>query len=218
MEKNKKRKYDIEYRKRNYDRIKNNRIKKRSKLSELEVEIRKSYYKDYYYKNKDKIKEYNRDYYIKNSDKIKKYVNKKRIEEPEKIAERKKKYYRTEQGKAVARNQKAKRRAVDHSNITSNYIYMLKCIAIGFGNRCPLCNHIVDGKNRVWWLEHSNPLCKKGLHSKDNIFYSCNVCNLKKGKMSLNEFIGISFDEFIHLHLCRKAQQIYLIRFVYIKV
>jgi len=100
-----------------------------------------------------------------------------------------------EKVKALARHLGGIRRSAEReSDVTIEYLNQLQQVFEDYG-RCPICDEVVDGEDRVWWLEHATALSRGGTHSKDNLVYTCNTCNNSKGPKSLEEFCGLTVDE-----------------------
>ena len=195
--------YDKQYRVVNAEKIKKG--KKVKTIKEAKEHKQKAH--EYYLNNKEEIKEYNQLYYIENTNKIKENTEVYRKLNKKAIAKSKKKYYKTDIGKACSQNQGHKRRAIKKaSDLKAKDILILKKMAMMFDKKCPICGRIMSrqkGNNQIW-LEHATPLSKGGSHTKDNIFFDCRKCNLKKGTKTLEECIGVTLEKLITLHMKRK--------------
>lgn len=95
--------------------------------------------------------------------------------------------------KAMSKKRVAKRRALQRQvacDVTTADIKRLQAKARSHGV-CPLCLKVVT----EWHLEHAVPLARLGGSTKDNLYFCCKDCNLRKGKQTLEAFAGISFSE-----------------------
>lgn len=54
---------------------------------------------------------------------------------------------------------------------------------------CYLCGEEIPGRSR-WHLDHITPLILRGAHATDNLEAACDVCNLSKGDIPLDRFLG----------------------------
>jgi len=133
--------------------------------------------KRYYQKHRDEIIKKVTDFYKKRPE-LRKLYNKRWMKRnPDKY-------------KAVrARREKRKK----DGNISSDDILRLLIMFKKYGC-CPICDKVVDGKRRAWWLEHDIPLSRGGKHELSNVIYDCNICNMKKGTKTLKEFCGMTVD------------------------
>jgi 5-methylcytosine-specific restriction endonuclease McrA len=173
------------------------------------------YYKEYYQKNKEKIKERVEKYRLLNKEKIneynknwirknkakhksyhKKWYEKKKQENPEyfikwakKIREWHVKYtkeYRRK-NRAWYLEQKQKRRAREKNGpgLTKDDILFLLKQQ---KNKCFYCG--IDIGNS-YTVDHKIPLCRNGLNEISNVVMTCRSCNVKKGKRTTQEYFEV---------------------------
>jgi 5-methylcytosine-specific restriction endonuclease McrA len=120
---------------------------------------------NYATQNPDKFKEIRKNYYKKNKEKLRTY---------NKIYNQK--YLQTEHGKIKSRMYKAKRRALKKSNlgIVTDGIYK-KLLTLQNGC-CAICKE----KKANFHLDHIIPLSKGGMHDDSNFQLLCQFCNISK--------------------------------------
>lgn len=71
-------------------------------------------------------------------------------------------------------------------NITQNQVNDL---LMQNGNKCAYCSIIVKSGVNLH-MDHIIPLCRGGAHSIENLAPACATCNLKKGRMTAEEFMA----------------------------
>ena len=54
---------------------------------------------------------------------------------------------------------------------------------------CPYCGEIIDYNNGLAHADHIYPIAKGGQSTVRNMIYICKDCNLRKGTLTLNQFI-----------------------------
>ena len=160
-------------------RIEKRLYKKKNKKKELKQQ------REWRANNPHKIKEYNLKYkiridiyYYENSDKVK---------------NRMKEYNKTEMGKKVARLHSRKYRAlkktVADNTITHTSLENLKQLQ---DNKCYHCGcELQYSIPFEVHLDHYIPISKGGIHSINNVVWSCKTCNLKKSANLLEENINV---------------------------
>jgi hypothetical protein len=179
-----------EYREKNAERIKKRQIEYRKN----NVEILRARARAYYQKNKAKIsakRKMNRLLGISTeNDRLRKW----RKDNPEKL----RRQNNSEQSRLRKRNHihRRRERIRKTSDVTNEHLSLLKASA-KISGRCPICNQVVDGEKRKWWIEHAIPLSRGGTHTADNIFYDCHLCNMMKKHQTLKEFIGFTLQELV---------------------
>lgn len=118
----------------------------------------------------------------------KKYLN----ESPEQKARRAeygKNYHKTESGKLSSRVNAQKRRAnkisTSDGTVTAQALENLKELQ---NNKCYYCNcELLFTENNKVHLDHYIPLSKGGIHSIENVVWSCSSCNYSKGDTIPND-------------------------------
>ena len=131
----------------------------------------REYYSQWHVDNLDHIKKYSEQYYRRNTDKIKKYAVRWIEENPERRKE-------------IAIKNLAKRRAI----IAKTQFELIRDIDLNEilksqKHRCPYCR--ADLRKVKKHQDHIYPLnprsgYKQGTHSKNNIQFTCETCNLRK--------------------------------------
>lgn len=162
---------------------------KRANRTLEEIEIDKIKEKKKRNLNKKAIKITNSNYYENNKPKVKK---------------RCKKYYEKNPNIYVAVSNKRRKLIKDNgpSDITSEYIIVIKAITMGLG-KCPLCGRKIT-KTKDCHLEHATPLTRGGAHAINNVYCCCGKCNFKKSTFTLSEFIHMPLNDLIQTHINRE--------------
>lgn len=97
----------------------------------------------------------------------------------------KNKTYSENNKEAILLKNRKRKEKILCDNITQNQVEEL---LLSHNNKCFYCH--VDVKSGInLHLDHMIPLCKGGVHSIDNLTPACNTCNLKKGRMTADEFL-----------------------------
>ncbi len=185
---------DIEYNKKNphirrdyYQRTK-----------EANKESRKQYYLDnkdrfrqFILDNRELVAERRRKTRLRNIDYIKKWSKEYNNRNKEHIKIRDKKRNQTPEGKIKRRVYNNKRRAMklELDDGTINDISLNK-LKIKQNNKCYHCGcELKFDENRQVHLDHFIPLSKGGLHSINNVVWSCQTCNAVKGARLPDTFL-----------------------------
>lgn len=136
----------------------------------------------YYQEHKDHIKEYDKKYRETHKEHIKEYMQTYREEHKEEIREYKKQYqkeyYKTEQGKAAQHKHRAKKKNINDSFTSSEWLEL----CAEFNNKCAYC-----GIERNLTPDHVKPLNKGGENNINNIVPACIACNLEKNTNDLSD-------------------------------
>ena len=126
-------------------------------------ERRSAVQKKYNDNNKGKIKKIDRDYRAKNSDKIKQKQKEYRSTE-----------YAKENKRIDCRRRRALKKTTADGTITKE---SLDTLLHSQDNKCYHCGCELDNTKH---LDHFIPISKGGVHSINNVVWSCPSCNLKK--------------------------------------
>lgn len=155
-----KRKYDVEYREKNKEKLK----AQRKKYDEEHKECRKEYIKNYCKLNREKITDYYRTY---------------RKIKPEKEKEAQRKYAKTENGKLKEARVKHNRRSNSNKSPCTLTTIQWKKILESQGNKCAICGKRFC-KSRPPTKDHIVPLSKGGGFTFENVQALCRSCNSSK--------------------------------------
>ena len=98
------------------------------------------------------------------------------------------KYEHTDRARFLKRLRQQKRRGILKS-ASDNTITYDSCIKLleKQNYKCTYCGCDLNEKGKH--LEHKTPICRGGIHSIENIQFTCPKCNLNKGRMTHNEFL-----------------------------
>ena len=208
--KNCKRIQDKEYREQNKEKIdlkskeyrKNNKEKialKDKKYSEQNKEVISKKRKEYRERNKEQLAERRKQKYHSASEEeiaLRKKKKKDYLKNaPEHVKQRKreydKKYFASERGKNVLKNSLHKRRAQMLSSCDNTItLDALENLVKEQNYTCKWCNKPLNYElPKQIHLDHIIPLAKGGIHSIDNVCWSCASCNFKKSSKLPDEFI-----------------------------
>ena len=133
-------------------------------------EERKAYDKEYYKKNKEKIKEQTKEYYEQKKEKIKEWCKEWREENQEKLKEQQKEHQQTASGKKSNRINSWKQSGLKCDDIPSLYEHYINC------KKCEVCDvELVEG-NKL-----PNRRCMDHDH-KTGLFRNvlCHGCNVRR--------------------------------------
>jgi len=141
-------------------------------------------------------KETRRIYTEKNIDKIRNYssnyMKKWNKENNDKRNEYARNYYHSNQCNVKEKNKvtNIKRRALKHTNSDETINFKaLELLKEKQKHKCYYCNSKLDFKNKnMAHLDHYIPLALGGIHSINNVVWSCKKCNLSKGKVNPFDF------------------------------
>ena len=148
-----------------------------------EVE-KKEYHKQYYQKNKEKLKLFHKQYYLENKEKLKDYYKQYYQENKEKAKDNYKQYTKTPIGRALyllnAYKRDDKKYNRGKGDLTANWI-----VENIFSKPCHYCGE-TDWRNMGCdRIDNTLP------HTKANVVPCCTECNRKKGKKSYEEWMKI---------------------------
>ena len=126
------------------------------------------YEKDYWAKRKKQRKEIARKCYQKN----------------------KLKYHKKRQQRYYTEEFKLQRKISDHKRRLSPVLFTKEELKnlIKQSRYCYYCREELNGKFEI---DHKIPLCRGGINHISNIVVSCVGCNRSKGKMTVEEFLGV---------------------------
>jgi 5-methylcytosine-specific restriction endonuclease McrA len=155
-----KRKYDVEYREKNKEKLK----AQQKKYDEEHKEHRKGYIKNYCKLNREKITDYYRTY---------RKIN------PEKEKEAQRKYAKTENGKLKEARVKHNRRSNSNKSPCTLTTIQWEKILESQGNKCAICGNRFC-KSRPPTKDHIVPLSKGGGFTFENVQALCRSCNSSK--------------------------------------
>lgn len=135
-------------------------------------------------KNKESRKQYSTSYYLRNADKLKKYASV---------------YKKTENGKLSTINSRK------HRNIKNKIIPStdLKLLLEKQKNTCFYCKNPLSRKH----LDHFIPLSKNGEHFILNVVWTCPTCNLKKSSKLITCRKTIVRKHLLHLSIVRRTDR-----------
>ena len=140
--------------------IKSNQDKKYRKNNLEKCKTREKKYRE---ENKEKVKKFKRAWREKNSDRIKKTV---------------KEYMKSESGKEARKIADYKKRALKISTADGTITKQsLQELLIKQNNKCHHCKCKLDETKH---LDHYMPLSRGGIHSIENVVWSCPGCNMRK--------------------------------------
>jgi 5-methylcytosine-specific restriction endonuclease McrA len=80
-----------------------------------------------------------------------------------------------------------KRRAHTTMTIAAKQLSAMRTAQNG---KCYYCQKPLDNRGRGH-LEHKTPLSRGGEHALNNVCFACSTCNLKKGRRTEFEFLGL---------------------------
>lgn len=156
-------------------------------------EDRLAYHREYYRKNRELIIDNVKQYRLDNPDKKVALDRQYKLKNKEHLNAIKRRYMKTAKGKQIRRADNHRRRnngGITVSVIQSVYEENIK----KFGTlTCYLCfQKIIFGQDH---LEHRIPLCRGGSHEHNNLAVSCPSCNLRKGKMTDDEYLAHKLNQ-----------------------
>lgn len=144
------------------------------------------YNKQYHQKHKNEKSEYNKQYYQKNRDEMAEYNKRYYQERKDELVEYHKQYYKQYLNTPIGRaknllrnyNQNDNKKGRGDGNLTAEWI--VKHI---FSKSCVYCGESDWFKLGCDRKDNSRP------HTKDNVVPCCGECNVKKGRMSYDEYM-----------------------------
>ena len=138
--------------------------------------------------NKEKLTLKNRLRWEENKEKYNKVQKENYKQNKTSILKRNKKYKQTEKGKLSVFIANKKRRVLrvstEDGTITSKSLITLKILQ---NNKCAYCKYeLIIGQIH---LDHVIPISRGGIHSLNNVVWSCSTCNMKKHMQTGKEFM-----------------------------
>jgi 5-methylcytosine-specific restriction endonuclease McrA len=161
----------------------------RRRFREANRDALREQYKKFRAGHQERKNEQNKRSYASHKDRAIKYMEQYRKNNRETLNENKRQYYKTEQGKMVARAAHSKRKSLKINAIGT---HTAQDIAVQFEKQhgqCHWCKKkFISGKN-AYHVDHVIPLSRGGSNDPSNLVLACPTCNLSKNNRLPHEWI-----------------------------